>query len=381
MPWAEQLPSGKYRGVYRDRRGNRRSAGTFPHKIAAEKAAIIAEDKARSAGWRDPKAGFRTWGSWCEDWWATRPIEAGTAKRDEPRRDMYLLPKWGDVALADITRLEVKAWAAQLLRTRGGNGQLLAPSTVQRIVYMLSASLNAAIDAEILTTNPAYRIKIAKGETSSERFLSAKEFELLLAKMPTPFDQALAATLAGTGMRWGEAVGLQVQRVDLARGVIRVAEVWDDTMGRPKKYPKGRKARTIPVPDWVLDELRDLIGDRRTGLVFAKSTGRPPSSTNWRSRVWVKAVEKSKIGHVRVHDLRHTCASWLINDGWTLAEVGAHLGHTSPQTTQIYAHLLPTDRGRVLRAIPRPRRGADVGQTDQVTQYPPLRAVASASAE
>lgn len=365
MPWAEHLPSGKYRALYRDKAGKRRSAGTFDHKKRAENAAAAAEADARKLGWRDPDAGSRPWGDWARAWWPTRPVEAGTLHRDSYRLEKYLMPQWETTPLAEISRFDVKLWATAL-------GKDLAPASVQRILYLFSASINAAIDAELLVTNPAFRIKIAKGETSSERYLTHHEFEVVLEQMPTQFDRTLASVLTGTGVRWGEGVGLHLKRIDFDRGTFRIAEVWDDDMGCLKPWPKGKKIRTIPVPEWVLEEIVALVGERRTGLVFEKSTGKPPSASNWRARVWAPALAATAkldstppvpgVGHVRVHDLRHTCASWLIQDGWSLAEVGAHLGHRSPQTTQIYAHLLPADRGRVTSAIPRPRRGADVGQ-------------------
>lgn len=367
MAWAEKLPSGKYRALYRDRAGKRRSAGTYDHKRRAEQAGAAAEADARKLGWRDPDAGERPWGDWATAWWPTRAVEPGTLHRDTYRLEKYLLPTWGAVPLAEISRHDVKVWAMRL-------GATLSPASVQRIVYLFSASLNAAIDAELLTENAAFRIRIVKGQTSSERYLTHEEFDKLHDAMPTQYDRALASVLAGTGLRWGEAVGLQLSRIDFARGMIRVAEVWDDDQARLKPYPKSKQMRDVPAPDWVLEEIEDLVGERRKGLVFEKSTGRPPSGSNWRSRVWVPALEEAGIGHARVHDLRHTCASWLIQDGWSLAEVGQHLGHASTQTTAIYSHLLPTDRGRVLRAIRRPR-GADVGQ-----EPTPLRTIRPAPA-
>lgn len=375
MPWAEKLPSGRYRAVYRDRHGKQRSAGTFDHKKPAENAAAVAEAEARKAGWRDPSAGFRTWGDWCAEWWPTRPVEPGTLQRDAYRRDLYLLKHWGDIPLADITRHDVKSWAASLTRSSE-----LAPATVQRIVYMFSASMTAAIDAEILTTNPAYRIKIAAGETSHERYLTHDEYSAVDEQLPDDFHQAIGALLVGTGLRWGEAVGTQIHRLDFNRGIIRVAETWDDTMRRVKPYTKGRKIRNVPLPEWVIERLEPLVESRKRGLLFERD-GMMPIASNWRSRVWVPAVDAAEIGHVRVHDLRHTYASWLLQDGMSLAEVGKLLGHESPVTTQRYAHLQETDPSRILRAIPRPSRGADVGQTDRVAPYAPLRSIASGSAE
>lgn len=373
MGYAEELPSGKYRAVYRDHAGKRRSAGTFAHKRAAQKAADVAEVEARKLGWRDPAAGLRTWGSWAETWWPARPVEPGTRKRDQYSLDKYLLTRWGGVALAHITRHDVKAWAAELATN-------LAPATVQRVVYLFSSSLAAAIDAEILTVNPAYRIQIAKGETNTHRYLTRDEFASVTAKMASPFDVALASFLVGTGARWGEAIGTQVIRLDTTRGLVRIAEVWDDTMRRLKPYPKGRRIRDVPVPEWVLDEIEPLIDGRTNGLVFERN-GIKPIASNWRSRVWEPAIAASGIMHARPHDLRHTYASWLIQNGVSLAEVGRLLGHVSPMTTQGYAHLQDTDQSHVLRALPNPRRGANVGQTDASTGYAPLRSITPRTAE
>ena len=378
MSYAELLPSGKYRAIYRDAAGKRRSAGTFaasrgprPEK-AAETAAAVAEADARALGWRDPSAALKTWGAWCAEWWLTRPVEPGTLARDQSRRDSRLMPRWGAVPLVDITRHEVKAWAAEL--TRSG----LAPSTVQKCVYLLSASLAAAVDAEVITANPAAQIKIVTGQTDAHRYLSTSEADVLIDALPSAFDVALVSLMLGTGLRWGEAVGLRIERVDLRRGELRVAEVWDGKLSRLKPYPKGRRQRSVPMPDWVIERIEPLIGDRSTGYVFAVGETVPHHS-NWRSRVWLPSLAASGVGALRVHDLRHTYASWLIADGMSLARIGKLLGHVSPLTTQAYAHLEDIERADVLRALPRPGRGADVGQQTTAPRVRALRLVAGAS--
>lgn len=336
MPWTQQLPSGKWRALYRDGVGKPRSAGTFPHKKAAVSAAAVAEAAARSLGWHDPKSAERPWGEWCTAWWPTRPVEPGTLARDVSPRDKHLMTRWAGVPLIEITRHDVKAWATTL-RQAG-----LADASVQRHVHLFSASLSAAVDAEILTANPAYRLKLPSGQTDMMRFLTQDEARLLLAKMDNP---GFVALLLGTGLRWGEAAGLQSKRVDLERGVIRVAEVWDDKTNRLKAYPKGRKIRDVPIPDWVAEYL-----DLKSGFIFESM-----DYANWRNREWQTAVDDSGIGHVRPHDCRHTYASWLIQEGVSLAEVGRLLGHVSPTTTQRYAHLADVPREHILRALRDPR--------------------------
>lgn len=376
MPSVEKLPSGKYRAIYRGPDGKRRSAGTFTHKKLATTEAASAEVKAHATGWRDPKSAQRTWGEWCEEWWPTRAVEPGTLKREEYNRDLHLLPKWGDVRLVDITRFDVKAWAAELKKSG------LAPATVLKRVYLLSASLSAAIDKEILVTNPAFRIKLPGGETDVRRFLTRDEAADVLAQFRPPVDrptnEALVSTLLGTGMRWGEAAGLQVRRVNLLRGQVTVAEVWDDEMRQMKGYPKGRQIRDVPIPDWVAPLLEREIDGRSHGFVFRQDSF-VLDYANWRKRFWLPAVEHAGHGPVRISDLRHTYASWLLQDEdhpLSLAEIGLLLGHVSEQTTAIYAKLaaVPDQRVHAILADPSaPRRGTNVGRRGTVSHFERLQ--------
>lgn len=371
MAWTEKLPSGRFRGAYRLPDGSKRSAGTFDHKKAAMNAAAAAEVDAAALGWRDPRAGARTWGDWVTEWWPTRDVEPSTRLRDESRRKNHLDERWGPVPLVDITRHDVKAWAAELLLT-------MAPATRDRCVALLSASLVAAVDAEILTANPAARLRLATADNTRERYLTKSEAFRLLDEIPEGVPRAMAAMLLGTGLRWGEAAGATVQRLDVDGGQFRVAETWDDKLKQPKAYPKGRKRRTVPVPDWTLEHVEPLVVARRGGFIFMTSDGTPLDHHNYRRRIWIPAVERAGLDDVHLHDARHTYASWLIQDGVPLEEVGRLLGHVSPLTTRRYAHLAETPSVAVLDALSRPERGADVGQTaapehSNVLQFRPRR--------
>ena len=227
--------------------------------------------------------------------------------------------------------------------------------------------------------NPAYKIRIAKGEVSDHRYLTLDEFGALLEQMPTVFDSAMISLLVGTGPRWGEGAGVQLKRLDMQRGNLRIAEVWDDKMHQVKLYPKGKRIRDVPIPDWVLEQIEPVVDGRRNGFLFDRE-GTPPDASNWRSRVWYPALRRADIGHVRIHDLRHTFASWLIQGGLPLAEVGKLMGHVSPITTQTYAHLAETPTAHILRALPNPR-GARVGHGEASPDYTTLRLAASSSSE
>ena len=367
MAWAERLPSGKYRGLYRDANGRKhpvRGADgktlMFTHKPKAERAAAVAEEKARRNIWADPDAGRRTWGEWCAEWWPTRTVEPGTLTRDVSRRDVHLKPRWGAVPIGGITRQDVKAWCVQL-RTNG-----LAPSTVEKCKALLSASLVAAMDAGIIDTNPAARIRLPKPPPAQEVYLTGLEVERVADECPTVFDRIVVETLAYTGLRFGELAGIHRDRVDWTRGLVRVVETFDEREGDIKGYPKGRRVRDVPVPGWLLEQWGTLpvvgagcgvshrAGRCRGPLLFTSPEGHVLRLSNWAEH-FRTAVSAVGLDHVRVHDLRHTYASWLIQDGRSLAEVGKLLGHVSPLTTQRYAHLGDTDHEGVLRALAAPR--------------------------
>ncbi len=362
MAWSEKLPSGRYRGVYRDGAGKRRSAGVFVHKAKAEREAGAKEVDARKMLWRDPEAYKRPWGEWAEEWMRGRVVEATTARADEIRLRKHLVPRWAGVPLGSITRHDVKVWAAEL-----GRGEI-QPPTVQRIVHLFSASMNAAVDAEVVEANPAARIKLTNGALEQERYLTHEEFDAVREHLPTEQDRLIADMLANTGLRWSEMAGLHWSRVDLRRGKVRVVETYSDTAGVMKAYPKGKRVRGVDLTDDLVAELSALnrtttgncgvphsAGICRGGLVFTTPRGRPLRNSNW-SPIWRNAVADAEIGHARIHDLRHTFASWLLQKGIPLAEVGKLMGHVSTQTTAKYAHLAETPSEAIRLALAAPRK-------------------------
>jgi integrase len=138
------------------------------------------------------------------------------------------------------------------------------------------------------------------------------------------------------------------------RGTLRVAEVWDNATHSMSAYPKGRKIRDVPIPDWVLEQVEPLLGT--PGRIFGDL-----DIDNWRKRVWLPTVEAAGLQHVRIHDLRHTYASTLLSNGASLAQVGLLLGHESPETTQRYAHWMEFSREDVVGRLKDPR-GEFVGE-------------------
>jgi integrase len=232
-----------------------------------------------------------------------------------------------------------------------------------------------------------FRLKLPSRPPAGERFLTPAEFAALTEEFWDAFGVAAIALMAGCGLRWGEATGLHRHRMDRERGWLRVVETWDPKAGQIKAYPKGKKARDVPVPTWVgeiLDRLPILpaadcahvhaAGRCRSNLVL-HGAGQMTDVNNWRKRVWAPALGRAKIGHARPRDLRHTYASWLVQNGVSIEEVPRLLGQASSVVTQRYAHLADTRKDSVLTALGDPFGGANVGQTDTPADSQSIQAV------
>jgi integrase len=163
----------------------------------------------------------------------------------------------------------------------------------------------------------------------------------------------------------GELAGLHTARVDLRRGLLRVVETFSESDSSMRPYPKGRRLRDVPLtpelvkaigkqPRAATCAVDHISGICRSGLLLTTTNGALLRDSNW-SPVWRDAVERAEIGHCRIHDLRHTYVSWLLQDGISLADVGQLLGHVSTQTTAKYAHLSETPSEAVLAALSAPR--------------------------
>jgi integrase len=169
-----------------------------------------------------------------------------------------------------------------------------------------------------------------------------------------------------TGMRWGELIALRPRHIDFLRRALTVEETIVEVSRKhsptgqrylSKPYPKDNEPRTFGVrQDW-LDAVAEHIKSHHLGrddLLFATSVGTPISRNTFRTRVWLPAVKASGIGYaVRIHDLRHAHASWLLAGGSDLKSVMERMGHAQIQTTQKYLHALPEADQKNLDALNR----------------------------
>lgn len=247
------------------------------------------------------------------------------------------------IPLAALTEKDVAGWVDGL---RNRDGSPPSGKTVANKHGYLAGALNVAVRRGHLKANPCDEVKLPSWDREEMVFLEPDEYELLAAAT-TEFWQPLVEFLVMSGARWSEATALKPADVDRRAGTVRITRAWKKVSGGYKLgVPKTRKSvRTINVPTSTLDRL-DYSGQwlfTNSGRGRANADG-VVRIHNFRPHVWLpalaRATEAGLTKSARVHDLRHTCASWLIQSGRPLPAVQEHMGHESILTTVgIYNHL------------------------------------------
>lgn len=167
--------------------------------------------------------------------------------------------------------------------------------------------------------------------------------------------------------------------------MVTIADTTDGTEIKP--YPKGRRQRRVPVLQRMVDHLdvpepapcglpHRTVRKCPSGLLFPAARGGARDDRNFWHRVLSPAIQAAGLGELgmTIHDLRHTYASWLVQDGVPLTRVAELLGHASTRTTEIYAHFAPVTARDIEQAMRDPR-GANVEQGPTPQRFTALRLV------
>jgi integrase len=231
----------------------------------------------------------------------------------------------------------------------------LGPETIAAAVHLMSRLYTMAMREAppIVTANPFAALELPAIQPHAIDFFEHGEAEALFDAVEELSGKA-ARTLIELGMwvglRPGELYGLHGHRVNWLRGTVEVIDVM--TRNGPRQWPKRKKShRVVPVPGFVMDGMSACMTDRaRDALVFTAPEGGPINDANLRTRIWYPGIAAAGIRPLPPKYMRHTAASWLVQDGVPLYDVQALLGHESFQTTERYAHLAPDAHDRVLKS-------------------------------
>lgn len=266
----------------------------------------------------------------------------------------------GRTPLNTLTREKVGAWLV------GQETAGKAPKTIANHHNVLSAAINEAALQGLIATNPCRGVRLPRRDdhtTVEERiYLEPSEVNAIAERLPA-WCRHIPLLLVHTGLRWSEATALQVGDVDLLASPpeLRVARAWKRQVGGGVKAgpPKSKKSRrAVTLDPQAVEILIPLTAGRpRTDPVITTRNGRDPLPHSTFQRHWQAAIEalvkeKALERKPRVHDLRHTHASWLLANGASMMEVQEQLGHEDIRTTiGTYSHLMPAGRQSILDAM------------------------------
>jgi integrase len=264
-----------------------------------------------------------------------------------------------------ITRGEIKAFLLSKVKSYSG-------SHVNNMRTVLSGVFETAMDYDkTIQVNPTINTRglISRKTEKNVDALTEPELNILLKTFKThyPMDYPLMLTLARTGMRDGEAFALMWDDIDFASRKIHIQRTHD--LGGGLCLPKKDKTRIIDMSLELTQTLREhkrilteMTLKRGLGklpnFVFITSDGERLSIRSWTHQKFYKALEKAGIRKIRIHDIRHSYASILLQKGVPLTYVQKQLGHSSPRITlDVYAHYLPSEEnGRAVDCLDAPTR-------------------------
>ena len=242
----------------------------------------------------------------------------------QDQRSMFvksILPRLGSKKVEDVTFNDCEALHRHLTKDR--------PLRANRVIEVLRRAFNLAIRWGWLERNPASGIE-KNPEYKRERYLSPDEINRLVAELdrhPQKTSCDAIRFILLTGCRRGEALNATWAQFDDG------LRIWT----KPAATTKQRRVHRVPVSTKVTELLKARQKTSTSNYVFESVGGRALTDIK---KTWAAVTKKAKIGDARIHDLRHTFASIAVSEGLSLPIVGAMLGHTQPQTTSRYAHLL-----------------------------------------
>jgi integrase len=238
---------------------------------------------------------------------------------------VHLLPGLGNRAMDEIKRVDMVALQQLWLR------QGYARSTVNKVLMLLRCMYNLAIRWEVpgVTVNPTKDVAMLPVDNHRQRFLTEKEAETLMAAVRSsvnPVLEPIVSMLLLTGARKREVLDARWDDIDWERRLWKIP------------HTKAGKARYVPLSAAALEFLENRHSrSGRNAFIFPNpKTGQPFVKIFY---CWDTARQQAGLPELRIHDLRHSFASFLINGGRSLYEVQQLLGHRNSQMTQRYAHL------------------------------------------
>ena len=275
----------------------------------------------------------------------------------------HILPFFGSKPMNEIKASDVRRWQAKLMSSPNNYSQ----TYLKKINTELNSIINYAKRFYDLNTNPCGKAgTIGKAKAEEMDYWTYDEY---IAFREGVKDKSLSyicfEVLYWTGMREGELLALSPADIDLDNKTISINRTYQRIEGKDVfTSPKTRKSkRKIPIPDFLCQELSDYIQSR---YMLDADERLFPVTKSYLSHEMIRGCKNTGIKKIRIHDIRHSHASLLINQGCDALMLADRLGHEKVSTTlNTYSHLFPHKQQELVHSL------ESLQATDSPTPEPP----------
>ncbi len=257
--------------------------------------------------------------------------------------DLKVTPYFKNKKMCDIKASDIRHWQNKLIKKK------YAPTYLKSINNQLSALFNFAVRYYDLRENPCRKAgSIGKARADEMQFWTKEEFNEFLPSMESKPEAKLACQiLFWTGVRVGELLAITYEDIDLQKKRITINKSFQRIKGRdvisPPKTPKSN--RVVTIPTFLVKEIEEycqsLYGILQTERIFR-------FTKSFMEHELVRGIKETGVKRIRVHDLRHSHASYLIEKNLQPLIIAQRLGHEKVETTlNTYGHLYPNKQEEV----------------------------------
>ena len=288
-----------------------------------------------------------------EDFWKMYCADMETRLREHTMRtkkyivELKILPYFGNKRVNDITAADIRQWQNELIKMG------YSPTYLKTINNQLSAIFNYAVRYYDLKSNPCAKAgSMGKSKAEEMDFWTGEEFRKFIdSVMNKRLSYMAFMTLYWTGMRMGELLALNPKDIDLEKRTISITKSYQ-RLGKkdvitPPKTPKSK--RVITIPEFLAADIKDYMDS----LYDLQENDRLfPITKYYLEHEMQRGIKESGVKRIRVHDLRHSHASMLIELGFSPLEIANRLGHEKVETTlNTYAHLYPNKQTKLAERL------------------------------
>ena len=254
-----------------------------------------------------------------------------------------LLPYFGKLKMCNITAQQIITWQNEMLDHKDENGKKYSPVYLCSVNSQLSAIFNHAVRYYNLRENPCKKAGSMGKKKNREMLFWTKEEYLKFAEvmMDKPLSFYAFEMLYWCGIREGELLALTPADFDFEKCTVSITKSYQRLNGQDLiTTPKTEKSnRIIKMPQFLADEMQDylkqLYGIEPNDRVFTVTK-------SYLHREMDRGAKEAGIKRIRIHDIRHSAVSLLIDMGFSATAIADRVGHESIDITYNYAHLFPS---------------------------------------